>query len=92
MPTTQLYFPRVLQGIEEALSAAGAGMQLSTYHYDHDEEHRDLQFLLDSGVDGLLLVPTLLGIADPPARVDDLMSLAVPAVLLERHAIGAPMG
>ncbi|MGI8418624.1 MAG: substrate-binding domain-containing protein [Nakamurella sp.] len=89
VPTTQLYFPRVLQGIEEALSAAGAGMQLSTYHYDQAEEHRDLQFLLDSGVDGLLLVPTLLGIADPQARVDDLMSLPIPAVLLERHAIGA---
>lgn len=88
VPTTQLYYPRVLQGIEEALSAAGAGMQLSTYHYDEVEEHRDLEFLLDSGVEGLLLVPTLLNVADPQARVDALMALPVPAVLVERHVMG----
>ncbi|MGH8917155.1 MAG: GntR family transcriptional regulator, partial [Actinomycetes bacterium] len=37
VPTTQLYFPRMLQGIEEALSAARARMQLATYHYDPAE-------------------------------------------------------
>lgn len=89
VPTTQLYYPRVLQGIEEALSAAGAGMQLSAYHYDEDEEHRDLEFLLDNGVDGLLLVPTLLNVTDPQARVDALMSLPVPVVLVERHVMDA---
>lgn len=88
VPTTQLYYPRVLQGIEEALSAAGASMQLSTYHYDAAEEHKDLEFLLDSGVDGLLLVPTLLNVEDPQARVDALMSLSVPVVLVERHVVG----
>lgn len=92
VPTTQLYYPRVLQGIEEALSAAGAGMQLSTYHYDETEEHADLEFLLDSGVDGLLLVPTLLNVPDPRARVDALMSLPVPVVMVERHVLGAGPG
>lgn len=88
VPSAQQYYPRVLAGIEEALSSAGAGMQLSTYHYDEDEEHRDLQFLLDSEVDGLLIVPTLVGLDDPQARVDELMSLPVPTVLVERHVIG----
>lgn len=92
VPSTSLYYPRVLQGIEEALSAAGAGLQLSTYHYDEAEEHRDLDFLLDSGVDGLLLVPTLLGIAHPRARVDALMALPVPAVLVERHLLEGGAG
>lgn len=92
VPTTHQYYPRVLQGIEEALSGAGVGMQLSTYHYDEDEEHRDLQFLIDSGVDGLLVVPTLAGVTNPQARVDALMSLPVPVVLLERHVLGAGAG
>jgi DNA-binding LacI/PurR family transcriptional regulator len=89
VPDTRLYYPRVLQGIEEGLSAAGAGLQLATYHYDIEEEQHDLEFLLDSGVDGLLLVPTLIGLPDPAARVDELMSLPVPAVLLERRLLDA---
>ena len=89
VPTTQLYYPRVLQGIEEALSGAGARMQLSTYHYDEDEEERDLQFLLDSGVHGLLVVPTLSGVPDPRSRVAALAALPVPSVLVERHLAGA---
>lgn len=92
VPTTQLYYPRVLQGIEESLSGAGAGMQLSTYHYDETEEHRDVQFLLDSQVDGLLLVPTLQGLVDPQERVNSLMSLPVPVVLVERHVLDAGPG
>lgn len=92
VPTTQLYYPRVLQGIEEALSSAGAGMQLSAYHYDPAEERRDLQFLLDGGVEGLLVVPTLLGLADQQARVNELMSLPVPVVLVERHVLDAGAG
>lgn len=92
VPTTQLYYPRVLQGIEEALSAAATRMQLATYHYDLAEERRDLQFLLDSGVDGLLVVPTLLQLEDPRARVEELMSLDVPTVLLERHLLDAGPG
>ena len=88
VPSAQQYYPRVLAGIEEALSSAGASMQLSTYHYDEEEEHRDLQFLLDSDIDGLLVVPTLVGLADPQSRVDELMSLPVPTVLVERHVIG----
>ncbi|MEU9709777.1 substrate-binding domain-containing protein [Streptomyces sp. NPDC047967] len=89
VPDTKLYYPRVLQGVEESLSAAGVGLHLSTYHYDRAEEDRDLEFLLDSGVDGLLLVPTLTGLADPAARAEALMSLPVPVVLMERRLVGA---
>ena len=70
VPPRQLHFARVLQGIEEGLSAAEAGMHLSSYNYDENDENRDLDFLLDSGVDALLLVPTLVGLADPRSRVE----------------------
>lgn len=84
LPDTQLYYPSVLQGIEEYLSAHGASLQLSTYHYDFTRENASIQFLLDAGVDGLILVPTLTGLEDPQKRVAELMALPVPVVLLER--------
>ena len=84
LPDTQLYYPKVLQGIEEHLTAQGASLQLSTYHYDLSRENSSIQFLLDAGVDGLLLVPTLTGIPDPERRVAELSALPVPVVLLER--------
>ncbi|WP_125610094.1 substrate-binding domain-containing protein [Specibacter cremeus] len=84
LPDTQLYYPRVLQGIEETLSAQDVGLQLATYNYMPEREDSSIEFLIDSGVDGLILVPTLTGITDPQRRVRDLMSLDVPVVLLER--------
>ena len=84
LPDTQLYYPRVLQGIEETLSAQDVGLQLATYNYQPEREDASIRFLIDSGVDGLILVPTLTGIADPQSRVRDLMALDVPVVLLER--------
>lgn len=84
LPDTQLYYPRVLQGIEETLSAQDVGLQLATYNYQPEREDSSIEFLVESGVDGLILVPTLGGIADPQQRVRELTSLNVPVVLLER--------
>lgn len=84
LPDTQLYYPRVLQGIEETLSAQDVGLQLSTYNYEPEREDASIDFLIDSGVQGLILVPTLSGIADPQQRVRELAALNVPVVLLER--------
>ncbi len=84
LPDTQLYYPRVLQGIDESLSAAGATLQLSTYRYDAEREDPAIRALLDAGIDGLLIAPTLTGIPDPAHRARDLMALPVPVVLVER--------
>ena len=84
VPDTRLYYPSVLQGIEGALSAAGAGLQLSCCHYDPREEADAVSFLLDSGVDGMLLVPNLTTVADPAGRLAELLALPVPVVLVER--------
>ncbi|MDQ4215528.1 substrate-binding domain-containing protein [Microbacterium sp. ASV81] len=84
LPDTQLYYPRVLQGIDESLSAAGATLQLSTYRYQPEREDGAIQTLLEADVDGLLIAPTLTGIADPGARARELMTLPVPVVLVER--------
>lgn len=88
VPDTSQYYPRVLQGIEQALTAGRARLQLACYHYDRAQEGAAIEFLLESGVDGMLLVPTLLDLPDPAARVRELMSLPVPVVLLERRLRG----
>ncbi|QMU96355.1 LacI family transcriptional regulator [Microbacterium esteraromaticum] len=84
LPDTQLYYPRVLQGIDESLSAAGASLQLATYRYRPEREDEAIASLLDAGVDGLLLAPTLTGIEAPFQRAQELMALPVPVVLVER--------
>lgn len=92
LPDTQLYYPRVLQGIDESLSAVGASLQLATYRYDSAREDESIEFLLDAGVEGLLLVPTLTGLEDPDGRAGRLMELPVPVVLLERSLFDSGAG
>lgn len=89
LPSTSSYYPRVLQGVEEALRAAGASLRLATYSYDEAAEDGAIRHLLDAGVDGLVLVPTLDTLADPVARVAELARLTVPVVLLERSLVTA---
>lgn len=85
VPSTTEYYPRVLSGVDVALSEASAKLLLACSHYDSREEDGDIASLLDSGVDGLLLVPDLIEIADPDARLEQLLDLPVPVVLLERR-------
>lgn len=84
VPDTTMYFPAVLKGIEETLAAAGARLMLACSRYDLAEDERAVESLLDGGVNGLLLVPTLMGRADPAAYLADLYRADVPIVLVER--------
>lgn len=84
VPDTTLYYPKVLKGIEETLAAAGARLMLACAHYNPSEEETALQRMLDSGVHGLLVVPTLVGSPDPAGVVRGLAALPVPTVLIER--------
>ena len=87
VPDTESYYPRVLQGIENALAAAGARMSLVCSRYDAAAEDVAIDRLVSGGVDGLLLVPGLHHLADPLARIDSLNSLPVPFVLVERRLL-----
>ncbi|GAA3485111.1 substrate-binding domain-containing protein [Streptomyces yanii] len=89
VPTTTLYYPRVLQGIEESLAAVGARLVLACSHYDQASERGAVDRLLDSGADGLLLVPLLHELADPLGRARELLQLPVPVVLMERRLTAA---
>ncbi|WP_086826890.1 substrate-binding domain-containing protein [Streptomyces sp. NRRL B-24572] len=94
VPDTTFYYPRVLQGIEKELAAAGARLVLACSHYDPAEEDAAVERLLSAGVHGLLLVPSLHTATDPGRRAEELLALPVPAVLVERrlaaHGPGDP--
>ncbi|MCX5207012.1 substrate-binding domain-containing protein [Streptomyces sp. NBC_00237] len=92
VPDTTLYYPRVLQGIQEVLSEAGAQFVLACSHYDRRAEDAAVAELLLSGVHGLLLVPGLHDEDDPARRAEELLALPVPAVLVERRLTAAGPG
>ncbi|MFF2327349.1 MULTISPECIES: LacI family DNA-binding transcriptional regulator [unclassified Streptomyces] len=85
VPDTTFYYPRILQGIEEGLSAAGARLLLTCSGYDQEREARDVRDLLDAGADGLLLVPTFTGPEQPDRYLARIAALPVPTVLIERR-------
>lgn len=84
VPDTTMYFPRVLKGIEQTLTGAGVRLMLACSHYDVEQDERAVTGLLDAGVAGLLLVPTLIERNDPDAYVARLNRAQVPVVLIER--------
>src|SRR5699024_5506377 len=85
VPSSTHYYPRVLAGIEAALSEASSRLVLACTYYDPSREERQIQSLLSSGIDGLILVPHLLTSPDPARRIEQLFSLPVPVVMLERR-------
>lgn len=84
VPDTTMYFPRVLEGIEEVLTSAGVRLMLVCSRYDVEADERAAAGLLNAGVAGLLLVPTLIERSDPAAYVAQLNRAGVPVVLVER--------
>ncbi|MDT0157666.1 GntR family transcriptional regulator [Microbacterium sp. ARD32] len=84
VPSTSYYFPTVIAGIERATGAAGVRMLLASSDYDHDRELVRIREMIDSGVSGLLIAPTL-HLGDAEAQLDAIRGLGVPTVLVERR-------
>ncbi|WP_344222231.1 GntR family transcriptional regulator [Kribbella sancticallisti] len=85
VPSTSYFYPKVIEGIERVLSAAGVRVILSSSEYDLDIEAEQTRQLLQSGVDGLLLVPNLHLMDKPTQYFEGLPDLPVPYVLIERR-------
>lgn len=84
VPSTTYYYPRVVDGIQRVLRDAGVGIVLASSKYDLGTERDELRAMLDSAVQGLLLVPNLHLMDDPQAHVDSLRELPLPYALVER--------
>ncbi|MEU3841820.1 substrate-binding domain-containing protein [Streptomyces sp. NPDC028635] len=88
VPSVGSYFDEVVAGASAAATAAGARVVLGIAPYETDSDRAQVQRLLESDVDGLLLTPNWS--ADGGlAGSDWLGDLPVPAVLVERRAAPA---
>jgi DNA-binding LacI/PurR family transcriptional regulator len=85
VPSTTYYYPRVIDGLQRVFRGAGVGVVLVCSKYDLDVERDELQTMLETGVQGLLLVPSLHLMDNAQSYVDSLRDLPVPYVLAERR-------
>ncbi|TDL46001.1 LacI family DNA-binding transcriptional regulator [Microbacterium oleivorans] len=88
---TSYYYRYVLEGVDDVLESGGE-MKLVISEYDLDEEYRLIDELVESGVDGLLWVPTVSERLAPPGFLDMLDRLTVPVVFVERETPGGGLG
>ncbi|MCC9305997.1 LacI family transcriptional regulator [Kitasatospora sp. RB6PN24] len=85
VPTVGSYFDEIIAGARAAATAAGARLVLGISAYESADDRAQVDQLLDTGLDGLLLSPNWrpgTGAVD----ADWLRELPVPAVLVERLA------
>lgn len=93
VPETRKYYDRVIQGVQDQLVSTRAGSTLlATYEWDPDRETEALRTLLEAGVDGLILTPTIPGDDRAEALISQLRNLPVPVVLAERQGDWAAVG
>ncbi|WP_441414519.1 substrate-binding domain-containing protein [Arthrobacter sp. 2MCAF14] len=83
VPTARYYFPGIIRGAETAAQELGVRLVLGVSNYSPAEEQRQIQRLLKSGVDGLLVTPSGETLANTPT-LDLLASAEVPVIVVER--------
>jgi len=84
VPTTSQYFPALVAGAESALRTAGGHLLLRSAERHAASELAALDELLGQQLDGLVLVPTLVGAIDPDSYLRRLAEVTVPLVIAER--------
>lgn len=87
VPTARYYFPGIIRGAETAAQELGVRLVLGVSNYSPAEEERQIQRLLKSGVDGLLVTPSGQTLADTPT-LGLLASAEVPVIVVERSIDG----
>jgi len=88
---TSYYYRFVVDGIGDVMADHGE-MKLAISEYDLAEEYRLVRELVDSGVDGLLWVPSVSERDEAPEFTSFVAGLSVPLVFVEREAPGGGLG
>jgi DNA-binding LacI/PurR family transcriptional regulator len=84
VPTVGTYFDEVIAGARAAATAVGARLVLGISPYEADNDRAQVEQLLASGVDGLLVTPNWTP-EGPAGQGGWLCELPVPTVLVERR-------
>lgn len=85
VPSLTYYYPQVIAGIEQTASRHNATVVVACSYYNIEREFAELRRLETSGVDGLLLVPSLHRTPDRAAHLAKVAETPLPYVLLERR-------
>ncbi len=83
VPTTQYYFPEVIRGASQAAHESNCRLVVGATNYSSQEEFRQAERLIASGVDALMITPhdTIAG-SSPLQRM--LEEAGIPIVMVER--------
>jgi DNA-binding LacI/PurR family transcriptional regulator len=83
VPSASYYFPGIIRGAEAAAQDLGVRLVLGVSKYSAQEEGLQIRRLLASGIDGLLVTPSLESLAGTPT-LELLAAAQVPVVVVER--------
>lgn len=84
VPSSVGHFPVIVKGMDAVSHAMRARLILATSQYRPDLERRQAERLVELGVDGIILAPTLRGRSESEL-LDWVRTLPVPVVFLERR-------
>ncbi|WP_026556421.1 substrate-binding domain-containing protein [Arthrobacter sp. 35W] len=82
-PSASYYFPEIIRGAQDAARRFDARLVLGISNYSGVEEGRQIQRLIASGVDGLLVTPSEAQLEGTPT-LDLLAEARIPVVVVER--------
>ncbi|WP_431074804.1 substrate-binding domain-containing protein [Microbacterium phyllosphaerae] len=83
VPTTQYYFPEVIRGASQAAHESNCRLVVGASNYSEQEELRQAERLIASGVDALMITPQATMAQDSPLQ-RMLSGAALPVVMVER--------
>lgn len=83
------FFSRIVSRMDTLLQQADYHTVICSYNFDRELELKKLRFLLDAGIDGLVLVPEALYEEDFH-QFRELMDRTLPLVLVDRTVAGLP--
>ncbi len=81
------FFARIIARVDALLMQNGYNTVVSSYQFDEKLEQQKLRFLLDIGVDGLIVVPENLTAQDFN-QVREISSRDIPFIMLDRYVDG----
>jgi DNA-binding LacI/PurR family transcriptional regulator len=84
VPSSVGHFPLIVRGMDAASHALRARIILATSQYRHELERRQVERLVDLGVDGIVLAPTLRERTEQELA-EWVRTIPVPIVFLERR-------